>query len=84
MMIIIRGDLLISGAVFNPDEAELLALGRRASVNLRDPVGTFAVGTLGPIQPTLLGFVGALGIPLTLTTAHIISGLIYVWLCWFG
>ena len=84
MMIIIRGDLLISGAVFNPDEAELLALGRRASVNLRDPVGTFAVGTLGPIQPTLLGFVGALGIPLTLATAHIISGFIYIWLCWFG
>jgi hypothetical protein len=84
IMIIIRGETLISGALINPDEAELLALGRRASINLRDPVGTFAVQTLGPIQPTLLGFVGALGIPLTLTTAHIISGLIYVWLCWFG
>ncbi len=84
MMMIVRGANLTASNAFNPDEAELLALGRRASTSLFNPSATVAVATIGPLQPLLLGLVSKLGIQLTLPLAHFMAGFIYVWFGWLG
>lgn len=84
MMMIIRGANLTASSAFNPDEAELLALGRRASTSLFNPAATVAVATIGPLQPLLLGLISEIGIQLTLPLAHFMAGLIYVWFGWLG
>lgn len=61
----------------NPDEAELLAVGRQASRNLA-PYETFTTSTFGPIWPEMLGILRNLGVPLTLPMAHILSLLIWL------
>lgn len=78
-----RGDFLTSHAAFNPDEAELIAEARRASLDLI-PYSTYTGTTHLFLWPMLLALLGKLGVPLTLATAHVLAGLSYVWIAFAG
>jgi hypothetical protein len=58
----------------NPDEADLLAAGKRA-VDSLVPFRSYSTTTYGPVWPTFLGLLGKLGVPLTLPVAHLIAAL---------
>ena len=86
LVIICRGALFHSNLVLNPDESELVATGRRAALGLQ-PYGTYSSPTFLFLWPLLLGVLSSLGFSLTLSLAHILSGLAYVWIAfvvWFG
>ncbi len=76
----LRRDRIFSLQVANPDEAELLASGRRAAQSLV-PYERFTSPTYGPIWAMFLGTLDRLGIPLTLPTAHILSAVISATTC---
>lgn len=67
-----RRDFVLTRLVLNPDEAEMLAAGKRAALTLV-PFRDFAVGTYGPVWPTLLGVLHRMGLPLTVPVAHLLS-----------
>ena len=73
----LRGRYLTSSASLNPDEAELLAAGRRAALNLL-PYVTYTTPTYLFEWPFALGVLAILGVPMTLTTAHLLSALAYL------
>ncbi len=73
----LRGRFLASSATYNPDEAELLAAGRRAALNLV-PYVTYTTPTYLIGWPFALGVLADLGVPMTLPTAHVLSALAYV------
>ncbi len=83
LLVVLRGSDLLSHAVFNPDEAELLASGRRASADLI-PYQTYTIATSLYLWPLFLGILTKIGVPMTLPTAHILSGLFYVYLVVIG
>ncbi len=83
LLLLLRGNWLFSSSVLNPDEAELLADGKRATLNLV-PYGTYTTATYFFLWPMFLGMLGDIGIPLSLVTAHILSGLFYVYLAVAG
>jgi hypothetical protein len=86
LVVICRGAVFHSDAVFNPDESEMLAAGRRAALGIQ-PYGTYTSPTFLLLWPLLLGVLSAVGFSLTLSLAHILSGLAYVWIAfvvWFG
>ena len=76
LLILFRGHWLLSNGVVNPDEAEILAAGKLAHLNLI-PYRSYTTSTYLFLWPMFLGFLGYLGIPLTLPTAHILGGLAY-------
>ena len=73
----LRGLYLASSTMMNPDEAELLAAGRRAALNLL-PYVTYTTPTYLVAWPFALGVLAALGVPMTLPTAHVLSALEYI------
>lgn len=75
---LLRGSAMHSPGVFNPDEAELLAEGRLAAHHLLPPYGAYTSATFLFLWPLGLGILGAVGIHLTLPTAHVLSALAYV------
>ncbi len=77
VLVLVRGDLLWTSGMQNPDEAELMAEGRSAAGNLF-PYSDYTTSTHLFLWPFLLGLLGLVGVPLTLVTAHVISGLSYV------
>jgi hypothetical protein len=79
LLVVLRGNDLLSHALFNPDEAELLALGRRAGADLI-PYQTYTTSTSLYLWPLFLGMLTKIGVPMTLPTAHLLSGLFYVYL----
>jgi hypothetical protein len=83
LLVVLRGSALLTHGVFNPDEAELLALGRRASANLI-PYQTYTTSTSLYLWPLFLGILTKIGIPMTLPIAHLLSGLFYVYLVVVG
>lgn len=60
---------------FNPDEAELLAIAKRASINFV-PYEHFSTPTHGVPWPYFLALMNKLGLPLTIPVAHLLSCLI--------
>jgi len=60
-----------------------MAEGRRAVLDLI-PYSTSTTSTHLYLWPLFLGILGMLGVPLTLATAHVLSGLAYVWLAFVG
>jgi hypothetical protein len=74
---------LFSSSVLNPDEGELLADGKRATLGLL-PYGTYTTATYFFLWPAFLGILGDVGIPLSLPIAHILSGLFYVYVAVAG
>jgi hypothetical protein len=86
LVVICRGAVFHSDAVFNPDESEMLAAGRRAALGIQ-PYGTYTSPTFLFLWPLLLGVLSSIGFSLTLSLAHILSGIAYVWIAfvvWFG
>ena len=86
LVVICRGALFHSDAVFNPDESEMLATGRRAALGIQ-PYGTYTSPTFLFLWPLLLGLLSSVGFSLTLSLAHVLSGISYVWIAfvvWFG
>ncbi len=77
VLVLVRGDLLWTSGMQNPDEAELMAEGRSAAGNLF-PYSDYTTSTHLFLWPFVLGVLGLVGVPLTLVTAHVISGLSYV------
>lgn len=67
-----RRSQIVSRYAVNPDEAELLASGKRGSLSWI-PYSDYSTPTFGPIWPTLLGLLHRLGTPLTVPMAHLIS-----------
>lgn len=60
---------------FNPDEAELLANAKRASINFI-PYEHFTTPTHGVPWPYVLALINKLGLPMTIPVAHLLSCLI--------
>ena len=86
LVVICRGAVFHSDAVFNPDESEMLATGRRAALGLQ-PYETYTSPTFLLLWPLLIGLFSGVGFSLTLSLAHILSGIAYVWIAfvvWFG
>ncbi len=77
VLVVVRGDMLWTNAMMNPDEAELLAEGRTAALDLF-PYSGYTSSTHLFLWPFALGVLDLLGVPLTLTTAHVLGGLSYV------
>lgn len=82
LFIWLRGNAIASRSLFNPDEAELLADGIRASKSLI-PFKDFTSPTFGPIWPLFLGYLHRFGLPLNLPIAHLLSALILILICKF-
>jgi len=76
----LRRDRILSLQIANPDEAELMASGRRAMQSLI-PYERFTSPTYGPAWAMLLGMLGKIGIPLTLPTAHLLSAFFGASIC---
>jgi hypothetical protein len=77
LMLVCRGAALSSTLVFNNDEAELLASGRRAAGNLF-PYASYTTPTFLFLWPLVLGALAEIGLPMSLPAAHLLSGLAYV------
>lgn len=75
--VVIRWDAIRYPGWFNPDEAELLAAGRRAAMQIYLPMATSSANTYLVLWPTSLGSLDLLGVPMTLRTAHVLSTLAY-------
>lgn len=56
----------------NPDEGDLLAAARRAAQSLV-PYDRFTTTSYGPLWPLGLGLLNRLGLPLTMTGAHLVA-----------
>ncbi|WP_156023324.1 hypothetical protein [Terracoccus sp. 273MFTsu3.1] len=73
MSIAIRWNAIGYTGWFNPDEAELLAAGRRAAMQVWMPMATSSANTYLVLWPTTLGLLDLLGVPMSLRTAHTLS-----------
>lgn len=82
-LVFFRGQWLLSNATLNPDEAELLAIGKRAQLDLI-PYQTYSTSTYLFLWPMFMGVLGIMGIHLTLPTAHFLSGLFYEFIAFTG
>lgn len=83
LLVLFRGHWLLSNLMLNVDEGELLAAGKRAHLDLL-PYSTYTTDTYFFLWPLFLGILGTVGIPLTLPTAHVLSGLAYAYLALSG
>lgn len=72
---ILRGQAITEWGVLNPDEAELIVQGRAALLS-PVPFSTWVTGTTGPYWVLFLAGLGALGAPLTLAFAHLLSAVL--------
>jgi hypothetical protein len=73
--VILRGKAISCWDFLNPDEAELMAQARAALLS-PVPFSTWVTGTTGPYWPLFLAGLGALGAPLTLAFAHLLSAVL--------
>jgi len=74
---ILRGQAISDwGQLLNPDEPELMADARAALLS-PVPFSTWLTGTLGPYLALFLAGLGALGAPLTLAFAHLLSAVLW-------
>ena len=71
-----RGAMFNNSPLFNPDEAELLAAGRRATLGLQ-PYGDYTTPTFLFLWPLVLSLFSALGFGLTLSFAHVLAAAAY-------
>jgi hypothetical protein len=69
---------------YNPDEAEVLAEGRLAAANLWPIHGSYATPTHLALWPISLGILSKLGIPLVMSTAHVLSAFAYSFMSFVG
>lgn len=75
VFVLIRIPIIGNPLSLNPDEAELIATGRRAVLDLV-PYRTFETSTSGVWWPLTLGLLGRLGYPLNLKGAHLLSAFV--------
>jgi hypothetical protein len=74
--LVVRGYQLETWTWLNPDEAELMVDGRAALLS-PVPFSTWMTSTIGPVWVLVLAAVGALGVPLTIASAHFLAAVIY-------
>jgi hypothetical protein len=85
LLVLLRGYLLWTAGMQNPDEAELFAEGRTAALDLF-PYSGYTTSTHLFLWPLVLGVLDLVGVPMTLITAHVLGGLAYVFVAtttWF-
>lgn len=80
VFVFIRLPYIANPISLNPDEAELIASGRRAMLDLV-PYRTFTTSTSGVWWPLFLGWLGRLGFPLNLKGAHFLSAFLGATIC---
>jgi len=80
VFVFIRLPYIANPISLNPDEAELIASGRRAMLDLV-PYKTFTTSTSGVWWPLFLGWLGRLGFPLNLKGAHFLSAFLGATIC---
>jgi hypothetical protein len=73
--VMLRGKAIGSWDFLNPDEAELMAEARAALLS-PVPFSTWLTATTGPYWALFLAGLGALGAPLTLAFAHLLSAVL--------
>ena len=73
---ILRGQAISDWGLLNPDEAGLMA-SARAALFSPVPWSTWETGTTGPYWTLFLAGLGALGAPLTLAFAHLLSAVLW-------
>ncbi len=81
-----RGAMFNNSPLFNPDEAELLAAGRRATLGLQ-PYSDYTTPTFLFLWPLVLSLFSAAGFGITLSFAHVLAAGAYLWIAfvaWFG
>ena len=83
VLVLLRGNLLWTGRMLNPDEAELMAEGRTASLDLF-PYSGYTSSTHLFLWPFVLGVLDLVGVPMTMVTAHVLGGLSYVFVSTTG
>ena len=83
LLVLLRGESLVSSSLFDPNEATLLAWGKEATRDLL-PYKTYTATGVLYLWPLFLGILGELAVPLSLITAHILSGLAYTYLAVVG
>jgi len=72
---VLRGQAISEWGLLNPDEASLMAWARAARLS-PVPWSTWEPGTTGPYWTLFLAGLGALGAPLTLAFAHLLSAVL--------
>lgn len=83
LLVLLRGESLVSSSLLDPNEAVLLDWGKGATADLL-PYKTYTATGVLYLWPLFLGILGDLAVPLSLITAHILSGLAYVYLAVVG
>lgn len=78
--VFIRLPFITSPLCLNPDEAELIATGKRAVVDFV-PYRSFSTSTSGVWWPMTLGLLGRIGFPLNLKGAHLLSAIFGAVIC---
>ena len=73
---ILRGQAIGEWGLLNPDEAGFMASARAARLS-PVPWSTWESGTTGPYWTLFLAWLGALGAPLTLAFAHLLSAVLW-------
>jgi len=73
---ILRGQAISDWGLLNPDEAGFMA-SARAALFSPVPWSTWETGTTGPYWTLFLAGLGALGAPLTLAFAHLLSAVLW-------
>ena len=73
---VLRGGAISDWGLLNPDEAGFMASARAARLS-PVPWSTWETGTTGPYWTLFLAGLGALGAPLTLAFAHLLSAVLW-------
>jgi hypothetical protein len=73
---VLRGGAISEWGLLNPDEAGFMASARAALLS-PVPWSTWETGTTGPYWTLFLAALGALGAPLTLAFAHLLSAVLW-------
>lgn len=81
LFIFVRLPFIASPFCLNPDEAELIATGKRAMFSIV-PYRSFSTSTSGVWWPTILGLLGRIGFPLNLKGAHLLSAILGAAVCY--
>jgi hypothetical protein len=76
LSLLFRGYQLTTFAYLNPDEAELM-VDARAALLSPVPFSTWMTTTIGPVWVLVLAGLGALGLPLTIASAHFLAAVAY-------
>lgn len=83
LMVTLRLESLLNPRAINPDEAELIAVARIASMDPA-PYRSYTTGTFLFLWPTFLAILFKLGLPLNFYLTHWLAGILYCFIIFCG